>query len=150
MAQPKRKIIKKTYKKSEPKAKKPRQKPKYGSSKLEDRFASNFLDKLGVVYERQFEAKDIKRFYDFKIGSILIEVDGDYWHGKDLVDVDKNRMQKHSEWVDEVKNEWAISHGYLLYRVWESDINNNGAKVMEELKEILKIEEKRNNKKKRH
>ena len=59
-------------------------------------------------------------------------------------------MQKHSEWVDEVKNECAISHGYLLYRVWESDINNNGAKVMEELKEILKIEEKRNNKKKRH
>ena len=59
-------------------------------------------------------------------------------------------MQKHSEWVDEVKNEWAMCHGYRLYRVWESDINNNGAKVMEELKEILKIEEKRNNKKKRH
>ena len=41
MAQPKRKIIKKTYK-SEPKVRKPRQKPKYGSSKLEDRFASDF------------------------------------------------------------------------------------------------------------
>lgn len=149
MAQPKRKIIKKTYK-SEPKVRKPRQKPKYGSSKLEDRFASDFLDKLGVVYERQFEAKDIKRFYDFKIGNILIEVDGDYWHGKDLVYEDKNRMQKHSEWVDEVKNEWAVSHGYLLYRVWESDINNDGAKVMAELKKILSIDEKRNNKKKRH
>ena len=75
---------------------------------------------------------------------------GKKWHGKDLVYEDKNRMQKHSEWVDEVKNEWAISHGYLLYRVWESDINNDGAKVMSELKEILKIDEKRNNKKKRH
>ena len=149
MAQPKRKIIKKTYK-TEPKQRRVRQRPKYGSSKLEDRFASEFLDKLGVTYERQFEAKDIKRFYDFKIGNILIEVDGDYWHGKDLVYEDKNRMQKHSEWVDEVKNEWAISHGYLLYRVWESDINNDGAKVMSELKEILKIDEKRNNKKKRH
>ena len=149
MAQPKRKIIKKTYK-AEPKQRRVRQRPKYGSSKLEDRFASEFLDKLGVIYERQFEAKDIKRFYDFKIGNILIEVDGDYWHGKDLVYEDKNRMQKHSEWVDEVKNEWAISHGYLLYRVWESDINNDGAKVMSELKEILKIDEKRNNKKKRH
>ena len=42
-------------------------------------FPKEFLDKLGVIYERQFEAKDIKRFYDFKIGSILIEVDGDYW-----------------------------------------------------------------------
>lgn len=149
MAQPKRKIIKKTYK-SEPKARRVRQRPKYGTSKLEDRFASEFLDKLGIIYERQFEAKDIKRFYDFKIGNILIEVDGDYWHGKDLVYEDKNRMQKHSEWVDEVKNEWAISHGYLLYRVWESDINNDGAKVMSELKKILSIDEKRNNKKKRH
>lgn len=149
MAQPKRKIIKKTYK-SEPKTRRVRQRPKYGTSKLEDRFASEFLDKLGVIYERQFEAKDIKRFYDFKIGNILIEVDGDYWHGKDLVYEDKNRMQKHSEWVDEVKNEWAISHGYLLYRVWESDINNDGAKVMSELKKILSIDEKRNNKKKRH
>lgn len=57
----------------------PRVKPKYGSSKLEDKFAKEFLDKLNVIYERQFEAKDIKRFYDFKIGNILIEVDGDYW-----------------------------------------------------------------------
>ena len=135
---------------AQPKARRVRQRPKYGTSKLEDRFASEFLDKLGVIYERQFEAKDIKRFYDFKIGNILIEVDGDYWHGKDLVYEDKNRMQKHSEWVDEVKNEWAISHGYLLYRVWESDINNDGAKVMSELKKILSIDEKRNNKKKRH
>lgn len=54
--------------------------PKYGTSKLEDKFAKEFLDKLGVPYEKQFEAKDIGRFYDFKIGGrVLIEIDGDYW-----------------------------------------------------------------------
>lgn len=51
--------------------KKPTQKkrwhPKYGTSKLEEDFAKEFLDKLGVEYVYQFEAKDIGRFYDFRI-----------------------------------------------------------------------------------
>ena len=60
--------------------KKKRQHPKYGTSKLEDYFAENFLDVIGVKYVRQFEAKDIGRFYDFFCPSanIIIEVDGDF------------------------------------------------------------------------
>ena len=59
----------------------------YGTSKLEVRFAKNFLDRLGVRYVYQFEAKSIKRFYDFFIPdcNILIEVDGDYYHSYGLV-----------------------------------------------------------------
>lgn len=55
--------------------------PKYGTSKLEKKFAKDFLEKLGVKYETQFEAKDIKRFYDFYLpdSRVLIEIDGDYW-----------------------------------------------------------------------
>ena len=59
--------------------------PKYGMSKLEDRFAKEFLDRLGYKYIRQYEAREIGRFYDFCVvrddGKILalIEVDGDYW-----------------------------------------------------------------------
>lgn len=41
--------------------------PQYGTSKLEEDFAKEFLDKLGVKYVYQFEAKDIGRFYDFRI-----------------------------------------------------------------------------------
>ena len=47
-----------------------RKHPKYGTSKLEEKFAKEFLDKLGVRYERQFEAKEIKRFYDFYLPDI--------------------------------------------------------------------------------
>jgi very-short-patch-repair endonuclease len=55
--------------------------PKYGTSKLEKKFAKEFLEKLGIKYVEQFEAKDIKRFYDFYLTEyrVLIEVDGDYW-----------------------------------------------------------------------
>ena len=58
---------------------KKRIRPKYGTSKLEEKFAKDFLEVIGLPYERQFEAVDIKRFYDFKVGNVLIEIDGDYW-----------------------------------------------------------------------
>lgn len=81
-------------------------KQEYGTSKLEYDFAHDFLDKLGLKYVYQYEAKDIKRFFDFAITAeesypykyilkegvnsidqdaqlfipnFIIEVDGDYW-----------------------------------------------------------------------
>ena len=40
---------------------------KYGTSQLERDFASEYLDKLGLKYIYQYEAKEIGRFYDFAI-----------------------------------------------------------------------------------
>lgn len=61
--------------------KKQRNHPLFGTSKLEKDFAEQFLDKLGLEYIWQFEAKDIGRFYDFYLPShnLLIEIDGGYW-----------------------------------------------------------------------
>ena len=47
--------------------KKTRSHPKYGTSKLEKRFATEYLDKIGVEYVYQYEAKSIGRFFDFMI-----------------------------------------------------------------------------------
>lgn len=125
--------------------------PKYGTSKLEDKFAHEFLDKLGVYYERQFKANEIGRYYDFLVEhEILIEVDGDYYHGKDLVYENMNPMQKRNHKVDEIKNKWANEHKYILLRIWENDINNNPTKVFQELKKVLDKKVKKDDKKKRH
>ena len=106
--------------------------PKYGTSKLEKKFAKEFLEKLGIKYEEQFEAKDIKRYFDFKLdGRILIEVDGSYWHSYGKVYEEMNPIQKRNARVDEIKNKWAHSNGYKLIRIWEHDINNNPQKVFE-------------------
>lgn len=157
MTQPiKNKSIKTLKKKShQTVSKKGRKHKEYGTSKLEERFAKEFLDKLGVKYEYQFKAEEIGRYYDFRIttpmgSSILIEVDGDFWHGKDLVYEEKNRMQKHSEYVDKLKDEWALVHGIPIIRIWESDINNNPGKVMKMLKDALYIQDKKDDMKKRH
>ena len=138
-------IIKKSIERS----KKPHQ--KYGTSKLEDKFAREFLDKMDVKYETQFEAKDIKRFYDFKVNErILIEVDGDFYHSYGKLFEEMSPMQKKNHRVDQIKNKWAIEHGYILLRIWEHDINNNPSGVFKELKRVLGINEDLNNKKKRH
>lgn len=139
----------------------------YGTSQLEKDFAHNFLDKYGIQYIYEYEAKDIKRFYDFAIVSkkskyiteqkegltsiiqgiqytpidLLIEVDGGYWHSDPRV-VDEsnlNSMQKHNKMVDELKNKWASLHGIPLVRIWEYDIRHNPQKVLEELKKYINI-----------
>ena len=127
---------------------------KYGTSKLEEDFARDFLDKLGIKYIYQFEAKDIGRFYDFAIilndemttgNMILIEIDGGYFHSDPrVVEEGKlNPMQKHNKRVDEYKDKWALLHGIPLIRIWEKDIRENPKMVMDELKKRLYIQDKK-------
>ena len=142
--------------------------PKYGTSKLEEDFAKEFLDKLGIKYSYQFEAKDISRFYDFacfidgnpnnlSIGNILIiEVDGSYYHSDPRLvkEEEMSPMQKKNKMVDKIKDRWAFEHGIPLMRIWEKDIRENPKKVMKDLKDRFYIEDKKKtlleNKKKRH
>ena len=62
-------------------AKKTKKKPLFGTSKLEEDFAMEFLDKLGVKYIYQMEAVSIGRWFDFYLPehNLLIEIDGGYW-----------------------------------------------------------------------
>lgn len=129
-----------------------------GTSKLEEDFAKEFLDKLLVRYIYQFEAKSIGRFYDFYLPdhNLIIEVDGDYWHSNpkfyDLSNL--TPTQKRNRRVDEAKNKWALMNGIPVLRLWEHDIRKNPKYVMDVLKETLNIQDKKRiineNKKKRH
>ena len=145
MAQPVKKEIKKVHKIKKTKKSTSQGKRKhkeYGTSKLEEKFAKEFLEKLGVKYVYQYKAESIGRFFDFYIPSanLIIEVDGGWYHsdpriieGKEL-----NPMQKKNKRVDELKNKWAISHGIPILRIWEKDINEAPSEVMKMLKEKLK------------
>lgn len=132
--------------------------PKFGTSKLEMDFARDFLDKLGVKYDWQFEAPDIGRFFDYAVypqngGILLIEVDGSYYHADPRVveEGKMSRMHKRNKRVDELKDKWALMHGIPIIRIWEKDIRENPGEVMRVLKERLYLEEKKNaDKNKRH
>lgn len=132
--------------------------PQYGTSQLEKDFARDFLDKLGVEYVYQFEAKDIGRFFDFYIpkSNLIIEIDGDYWHGnpdKYTKDELKNH-QKKTQRIDEYKTKWALMHSIPILRIWESDIRKKPNSVIKILKETLNIQNHKQelleNKRKRH
>lgn len=130
----------------------------YGTSKLEERFASDFLDKLGIEYQYQFKAEDIGRYYDFRIvpDGPIIEVNGGYWHSDPRLyeEEDLNRIQKRARRIDEYKEKWALTHGIPIYYFWEKDINERPQWVLDQLKDILNLDadrrRKKDNKKKRH
>lgn len=147
-------------------------KEEYGTSKLERDFAREFLDREDLIYTYQYEARDIKRYFDFAVTlydnypfkfenkdglrsiiqedrkfmiAFLIEVDGDYYHGNPKVIDEKrlNPMQKHNRFVDGLKNEWALKHGIRLVRFWEDDIRNNPISVKKRLKKEIEAAKKR-------
>lgn len=148
----------KVTKKFNPSQKKKRWHPKYGTSKLEEDFAKQFLDKLGVKYQYQFEAKDIGRYYDFYLPehNLLLEIDGDFWHGNPLIykEEELRGHQKRAQRVDEHKTKWALMHGIPILHIWENDIRKNPKKVMDMLRDKLNLltedRKKLDDKKRRH
>lgn len=149
-----------------------KKKQEYGTSQLERDFARDFLDRLGLKYMYQFEAQDIKRYYDFAVTvyddypfryeerdglksiiqedkkfliGFLIEVDGDYWHSNPntVNENDMTPIQKHNKSVDKHKEEWAKMQNIPLIRFWESDIRKKPRKVMSELKKAVEVARKK-------
>lgn len=112
-------------------------KQEYGTSKLEEKFAKEFLDRLDIKYQYQFKAESIGRYFDFYIPSanLIIEVDGDYWHSYNTEYEKMTPTQKKNKRVDEQKNLWAVSHGIPVLRIWEHDIRTNPTMVLNMLKE---------------
>ena len=133
-----------------------KKKKEYGTSKLEERFAKEFLDKLKIKYIYQFKAESIGRFYDFYLpeDNLIIEVDGSYWHSYGLLYEEMTPTQKRNRRVDKQKDHWALINGIPILRIWEHDINNNPEKVISILKEKVgyarKQKEINDNKRKRH
>ena len=116
----------------------------FGTSKLEERFAREFLDKLGIPYQYQFKATGINRFFDFRVFPELkgpiIEVNGTYWHADPRIyeEKDLNKTQKWDKKIDELKAKWCRRNGIPLIYVWEKDINESPERVLGYLKEVLK------------
>jgi len=124
------------------KKKKLQAKAKKMSNKMTEpeRIFADMLKDIGVEYELQ-RVVDSKIF-DFYIPSknMIIEVDGDYWHanpelykGEEL-----NKIQARNVRNDEFKEILAKGHGYLIERVWESELKNNYKEQEERFKKLLK------------
>lgn len=104
-------------------------------NKLEQKVADE-LKRNDVDYIFQFFISDgeICKSYDFKIKDkpIIIEVDGDFWHGNPNTNNHFNKVDEVRK-NDLIKEEMANKRGYKLLRLWESDINKDISIVMNSL-----------------
>lgn len=72
--------------------------------------------------------------YDFRIDNtnLLIEVDGDYWHGGPGVDKHWSGVKETMK-TDEIKDSVANKLGYTVIRIWESEIKDTPEIITEKL-----------------
>ena len=109
-------------------------------NKLE-KFVSYILDKNNIPYIFQFFlSKDgVCKSYDFKIKNtnILLEVDGDYWHGGPSLDKHFYKLDEVKK-NDDFKKSFAESSGFILIRIWESEIYNNPDIILQKFNIYIK------------
>ena len=95
------------------------------------------LKELKVEFETQKIIQN--KIFDFYIPSagLIVEVDGDYWHGKQEKFENLNGLQKKNQRNDVYKDGLANIMGYSIERVWESELKENYNAVKDKFKKIL-------------
>jgi G:T-mismatch repair DNA endonuclease (very short patch repair protein) len=108
---------------------------RYKINKIET-IVLNKIKEMGL----DFEYSVILDYKQFDFGSkkyrILLEVQGDYWHGNPKIykKTQLNNTQKRNIQRDKEKIKFADKHNMKLYHIWESDIIDNNFSVLEEIK----------------
>ncbi len=110
--------------------------PKNKKTRPELEFKKILEDKnVNFVFQKDIQWKNgWKKWYDFYIpnGNILIEIDGIYWHGKNIPTKNLNKQQWNTRKNDKLKNYLAKIRGYKLIRIWSDEVKNIN------IKQILK------------
>lgn len=109
-----------------------------------EKMFEKMLEELEIPFQCKFRIYDKEkvnfwfREYDFLIlnTNVLIEVDGDYWHGNKNIFVELTEFQKSVQMNDEIKENFAKNKGYSVIRFWGSDIKQNSQEIKNTIKEI--------------
>jgi len=103
----------------------------------------NFLKELNLFFLTH-QYMEIEHGYqcDILIPSmnLVIEVDGNYWHGNPKFFPNPNEWQIKQIEKDKIRTQELIESGFKVLRFWECDIN---FMELNDLKNILEIEEKK-------
>jgi len=94
---------------------------------------------LNIPYEKQFRIRGKGHNYDGHLlnTNILIEVDGDYWHGNPKLFSKLSKRQQGQKERDLRNAQLAKDNNYILLRFWESDILKNENIVRNKLMEVI-------------
>ena len=108
------------------------------NNKLEELVAS-LLEVNNIDYKHQFflSRGGSNKSFDFYIKSknLLVEIDGDYWHGGPGCDKHFYKVDEVIE-NDRVKDKMAIDNGFDIVRIWESEIKKDENIILERIGKI--------------
>lgn len=91
------------------------------------------LDALNLNHESQYRPNGYSRPYDeFVPPNILVEIQGDYWHGNPLIYAKEelNETQRIHKKRDAKKAQWAEDNDFMLIEFWEHEIREYGARAL--------------------
>jgi len=116
----------------------------YGKKTDIELIFEKILKELKIPHQTKFRIYDQNKInfwfreYDFLIlnTNILIEVDGDYWHGNENIFEELSDFQKTVQEKDKIKEGFAIKNGYRIIRFWGNDVKNKKEEVKNKIKEI--------------
>lgn len=96
------------------------------------------LKNLGTKYKKQIILGSEFNFKaDFVIGKIVIEANGDYWHGNPFLYPTPNEMQKLAIEKDQIKKRYFEELGYKVYEIWEFDVKTDFPQVKRKIARLL-------------
>lgn len=102
-----------------------------------EKLVGNILKENNIDYYFQFfiTENEICKSYDFKIKGkpLLIEIDGDYWHGGPGHKYEEFYNVSEVKKNDKLKNKIAEKRGYKVIRIWESEIKENPNIILEKI-----------------
>ena len=108
-------------------------------NKLEKMVADE-LNKNGILYTFQYFITEdgVCKSYDFKIKEkpLILEVDGDFWHGNPNTKNHHIRVNK-TVLNDKLKEEIALKRGIKVIRLWESDIKKDPSIVIRTIRPYI-------------
>ena len=115
----------------------------------------NLLGSLGLSFAPEFSLKyrteDGRprwKSYDAKVGNLLIEINGNYWHANpaiynedDVFNFPKDTLTAKDIWeLDKYKKDIAKENGYDFLCIWESEIKEDINEVKQRIKNSINKE----------
>ncbi len=105
---------------------------------------SRTLSKLGIKHQVQYQVG--RYYFDIKIGNVLIQVNGNFWHGNpniykatDIIPIPGKKQRAINLWKKDLKKKLqAVKRGYRVVYLWQSDINKmNQIQLVESVKRLI-------------
>ena len=97
-------------------------------------------DEFRIEIEREYPIQwaNQYKFFDFRVGDkILIETDGDYFHGNAQIISERKMWMLENKKNDLMKNFIAKRSGFILLRFWEHEINLDIEKVRKKIRDTI-------------